>query len=55
LTNAYVDDATRVTAEQLAKAGVRLAWLLNRDFRQAASGVIGPGGCGEVRHAGKDR
>ena len=30
LSQAYVDDATRVTAEQLSKAGVRLAALLNR-------------------------
>jgi hypothetical protein len=33
LTDAYVEDATRVTGEQLSKAGVRLAWLLNRDLR----------------------
>lgn len=30
LTPGYVADATRVTAEQLSKAGVRLAWVLNR-------------------------
>jgi hypothetical protein len=30
LSQAYVDDATAVTAEQLSKAGVRLAFLLNR-------------------------
>jgi hypothetical protein len=30
LSQAYVDDATRATAEQLSKAGVRLAALLNR-------------------------
>ena len=30
LSLAYVDDATAVTAEQLSKAGVRLAFLLNR-------------------------
>lgn len=30
LPQAYVDDATAVTAEQLSKAGVRLALLLNR-------------------------
>jgi hypothetical protein len=30
LSQAYVDDATAVTAEQLSKAGVRLALLLNR-------------------------
>ena len=30
LSSAYVDDATVVTAEQLSKAGVRLAWLLNQ-------------------------
>lgn len=30
LTDAYVADATRATAEQLSKAGVRLAFLLNR-------------------------
>lgn len=30
LPEAYVTDATEVTAEQLSKAGVRLAWLLNR-------------------------
>jgi hypothetical protein len=50
LTNAYVDDATRVTAEQLAKAGVRLAWLLNRDLRQAAAGAVGTDRCGELHH-----
>ena len=49
LTDAYIDDATRVTAEQLAKAGVRLAWLLNRDLRQAASGTIGPHGFSPYR------
>jgi hypothetical protein len=30
LSQAYVDNATQVTAEQLSKAGVRLALLLNR-------------------------
>jgi hypothetical protein len=30
LSQAYVDDATQVTAQQLRKAGVRLALLLNR-------------------------
>jgi hypothetical protein len=30
LSQAYVDDATAVTAEQLSKAGVRLAFMLNR-------------------------
>ncbi len=30
LSQAYVDDATQVTAEQLCKAGVRLALMLNR-------------------------
>jgi len=30
LSQAYVDDATAVTAEQLSKAGVRLAVMLNR-------------------------
>lgn len=30
LSQAYIDDATRVTAEQLSKAGVRLASMLNR-------------------------
>jgi S1/P1 Nuclease len=30
LSQAYVDDATVVTAEQLSKAGVRLAFMLNR-------------------------
>jgi hypothetical protein len=30
LSQAYVDDATAVTAEQLSKAGVRLAFLLDR-------------------------
>lgn len=49
LTDAYIDDATRVTAEQLAKAGVRLAWLLNRDLRQASSGTIGPHGFSPYR------
>jgi hypothetical protein len=33
LSDAYVADATRVTAEQLSKAGVRLAWVLNRSLR----------------------
>jgi S1/P1 Nuclease len=33
LSDAYVEDATRVTAEQLSKAGVRLAWLLNRSLK----------------------
>jgi hypothetical protein len=32
LSQAYVDDATAVTAEQLSKAGVRLAFMLNRAF-----------------------
>jgi len=30
LSQAYVDDATQVTAQQLSKAGVRLAFMLNR-------------------------
>jgi hypothetical protein len=30
LSRGYVDDATAVTAEQLSKAGVRLAFMLNR-------------------------
>ena len=30
LSQAYVDDATAMTAEQLSKAGVRLAFMLNR-------------------------
>jgi hypothetical protein len=30
LSQGYVDDATAVTAEQLSKAGVRLAFMLNR-------------------------
>jgi hypothetical protein len=30
LSEAYVSDATAVTAEQLSMAGIRLAWLLNR-------------------------
>jgi len=30
LTAAYVADATAVTAEQLRKAGVRLAFVLNQ-------------------------
>jgi S1/P1 Nuclease len=30
LPEAYVSDASAVTAEQLSKSGVRLAWLLNR-------------------------
>ena len=30
LSKAYVDDATQVTREQLCKAGVRLAFMLNR-------------------------
>jgi S1/P1 Nuclease len=34
LSQAYVDDATAVTAEQLSKAGVRLAFLLNRALGQ---------------------
>jgi hypothetical protein len=34
LPDQYVTDATRVTAEQLSKAGVRLALLLNRDLGQ---------------------
>jgi hypothetical protein len=34
LSQAYVDDATTVTAEQLSKAGVRLAFLLNRALEQ---------------------
>jgi hypothetical protein len=33
LTAAYVADATAVTAEQLSKAGVRLAYLLNQSLR----------------------
>jgi hypothetical protein len=33
LSEAYVSEATAVTAEQLSKAGVRLAWLLNRALR----------------------
>jgi hypothetical protein len=33
LTAAYVGDATAVTAEQLSKAGVRLAYLLNQSLR----------------------
>jgi hypothetical protein len=33
LSEAYVADATRVTAEQLSKAGVRLAWILNRSLK----------------------
>ena len=33
LTAAYVADATAVTAEQLSKAGVRLAYLLNEALR----------------------
>ncbi len=33
LSATYVDDATAVTAEQLSKAGVRLAFLLNRALR----------------------
>jgi hypothetical protein len=33
LTAAYVIDATAVTAEQLSKAGVRLAYLLNETLR----------------------
>jgi hypothetical protein len=32
LSDQYVADATRVTAEQLSKAGVRLAFMLNRDL-----------------------
>jgi hypothetical protein len=34
LSQAYVDDATAVTAEQLSKAGVRLAFMLNRALEQ---------------------
>jgi hypothetical protein len=30
LSQAYIDDATAVTAEQLSKAGVRVAFMLNR-------------------------
>jgi hypothetical protein len=33
LSSAYVSDATTVTAEQLSKAGVRLAYVLNRALR----------------------
>jgi nuclease S1 len=33
LTAGYVADATRVTGEQLSKAGVRLAWLLNQALK----------------------
>lgn len=33
LSSAYVEDATAVTARQIAKAGVRLAWLLNQALR----------------------
>jgi hypothetical protein len=32
LSDPYVSDATAVTAEQLSKAGVRLAWLLNHEL-----------------------
>ena len=32
LSARYVSDATAVTAEQLSKAGVRLAWLLNQSL-----------------------
>ena len=33
VSSAYVTDATTVTAEQLSKAGVRLAYLLNQSLR----------------------
>jgi hypothetical protein len=33
LSAAYVSDATAVTAEQLSKAGVRLAYVLNQALR----------------------
>jgi hypothetical protein len=33
LPAAYVADATAVTAEQLSKAGVRLAYVLNQALR----------------------
>jgi len=33
LSSAYLEDATAVTAVQLDKAGVRLAWLLNQALR----------------------
>ncbi len=33
LSQAYVSDATKVTQEQLSKAGVRLAFVLNRTLR----------------------
>jgi hypothetical protein len=33
LTDAYINDATHVTAEQLSKAGVRLAFVLNNSLR----------------------
>ncbi len=33
LSAAYVADATRITAEQLSKAGVRLAYVLNKSLR----------------------
>ncbi len=33
LTTAYVDDATQTVAEQLSKAGVRLAFVLNQALR----------------------
>jgi hypothetical protein len=33
LSSAYVSDASTVTAEQLSKAGVRLAYVLNRALR----------------------
>jgi hypothetical protein len=32
LSDQYVSDATAVTAEQLSKAGVRLAWMLNHEL-----------------------
>jgi nuclease S1 len=33
LSTVYVEDATRMTAEQLSKAGVRLAFVLNQALR----------------------
>jgi len=33
LAAAYVNDATDVVAEQLSKAGVRLAFVLNKAFK----------------------
>lgn len=33
LTRAYVDDATQIVAQQLSKAGVRLAFVLNQALR----------------------